>query len=791
MVFRSWLKWRKTKTKSRRASPRRREFYRPQVEQLEDRQLLATLTVNTVLDTNARDTVLTLREAILVANNTLPIPVLTPQEQAQISGPPTSPAPDTIAFDIPGTPGVVRTINVGSGGLGALPEITDPVIINGFSQPGSRPNSLSIGSDAILLIELNGAGAGAGANGLHISAGNSEVRGLVINRFVAIVGPDGSRDGGNGILITGNGSNGNGSNGNGGNLIQGNFIGIAATAPHVVQPNGNNGVLVRDSSDNLIGGTTPEARNVISGNVLHGIDIRGSSASFNLVQGNYLGTNPDGDQARGNGEHGMRITNAPNNTVGGTAAGARNVISANRDGVFIVGLVTSPGTAGTIGTAAIGNLVQGNFIGVTASGSGNLRNQESGIELFDAANNIIGGLVPGAGNTIAFNGDDGVFVSGTNTGSLSTGNAILANSIFSNGQLGINLRGAELPTRVTLNDIGDPDIGPNNLQNFPVLTAITPAGVIVGTLNSLANTRFRIEFFASDAALADPSGHGEGQTFLGSIEVFTDSAGNAPLAFTPTAAIAGRFVTATATRLVRDSEGTTFFDTSEFSRAIFEGCTPNQAFVFGLYRDVLIRLPDVNGFNGWVSALDRGLLTRAQVAAGFWTSPEHRGIEVRLFYEHLLDRTPSAAERAPWVNALLGGLSTADVVIQIIVSPEFQARHASNEAFVSTLYQRLFKRSGSADEVLSWVRVLQRRVNDRAGVAASFLGSREAFLQALNFYYSNYLGRGADGAGLNGWLIELENARQTPTSLNVNFLASDEYFRHQQTLPCFVPVGPS
>ena len=76
---------------------------------------------------------------------------------------------------------------------------------------------------------------------------------------------------------------------------------------------------------------------------------------------------------------------------------------------------------------------------------------------------MAGRIKPGAGNTIAYSDAVGVAVySGT-------GRTIRGNSIFGNGGLGIDL----LNDGVTPNDLGDPDIGPNNLQNFPLVTTIT------------------------------------------------------------------------------------------------------------------------------------------------------------------------------------------------------------------------------------------------------------------------------------------------------------------------------
>ena len=139
------------------------------------------------------------------------------------------------------------------------------------------------------------------------------------------------------------------------------------------------------------------------------------------------------------------------------------------------------------------------------------------------------------------------------------------NSIANNGLLGIDL-GAN---GVTANDAGDGDTGANNLQNFPVLTSAQVVSstqvAIVGTLNSTANSQFRIEFFSS--AAQDRTGHGEGQTYLGFVNVTTDGSGNASFNTTLTATVsAGSFVSATATR--SNATFTTFTDTSEFAQNV-------------------------------------------------------------------------------------------------------------------------------------------------------------------------------------------------------------------------------
>jgi hypothetical protein len=191
--------------------------------------------------------------------------------------------------------------------------------------------------------------------------------------------------------------------------------------------------------------------------------------------------------------------------------------------------------------------VQGNRIGINVAGTGVLGNQGSGIHV-NRSNNLIGGTVAGEGNIIAFNLLRGIVI-GSSSSLIK--NRINRNSIFSNGSLGIDLG----DNVVTLNDTGDADIGPNNLQNFPVITEARTNGSISGSLNSTANTTFRIEFYVNDDC--DASGHGEGQTFLIAVNVVTDASGNATFSVNAGSLVLSKKITATAT----DPNG----NTSEFS----------------------------------------------------------------------------------------------------------------------------------------------------------------------------------------------------------------------------------
>ena len=416
------------------------------------------------------------------------------------------PLTQTADFSIGG--GGPQTINV-TGAV--LPTITGPVILDAAATQE--------GFTGTPIIQLNGAGV-SGSDGLVLTGGGSTVRGFVINRF---------RDG---IVLTGGG----------GNTVAGNYIGTdtggtARPGQHPLRR------ARRSSSNNLIGGATPADRNVISGNNVDGINVSGSG---NTIAGNYIGTDLTGMIDLGNGEDGIWLNGGSANTIGGTSATARNVISGNDwSGI-------------AISNAGSGHVIQGNYIGVNAAGAVlGVGNTNDGVRIYDGSNHQIGGTAAGAGNVIAGNSLRGVAIDS------GTGHSVRGNAIYSNGGLGIDVG---VDGAVTFNDAGDVDTGANNLQNFPVLTAAATTGsqiTIAGTLNSTANGTFRIEFFASPSP-GDPSGYGEGERYLGSATIATNGSGNATFSTTlgPTVVVAlGERITATATN-------TTSGDTSEFSASI-------------------------------------------------------------------------------------------------------------------------------------------------------------------------------------------------------------------------------
>ncbi|MDD5542294.1 MAG: FG-GAP-like repeat-containing protein [Acidobacteriia bacterium] len=363
-------------------------------------------------------------------------------------------------------------------------------------------------------------------------AANNNIGGIAAGTANVISGNSGE-----GVSIYGQGASGN--------QIQGNLIGVNSTGTTPLS--NRDGVVIYNGTNTLIGGTTAGARNVISGNEVAGIEIETSVSVNNLVQGNFIGTNASGNGAIGN-VFGVVINDAPDNIIGGVTSGSRNVVSGNSNlGISVVG------------ANAINNTIQGNYIGTDSSGNFAIPNGFYGISL-QSSMTMIGGVAQGAGNTIAFNQSSGVIIQ--NTSGLN--DSIRGNSIYANSGLGIDLGGNGSPIP---NDSCDPDTGPNNLQNYPLLNSAlaSSSGIsILGTLNSTSNTTFSVDFFSNQ--VCDPSGYGEGQTFLGTANVTTDGSCNANLNVTlPTPVTPGFFLTATAT----DPSG----NTSEFSQCrVVTGC---------------------------------------------------------------------------------------------------------------------------------------------------------------------------------------------------------------------------
>jgi hypothetical protein len=316
-----------------------------------------------------------------------------------------------------------------------------------------------------------------------------------------------------------------------------NYIGTDASGQHAI-PNVQNGIELESGYAN-IGGIG--LGNVISGNHGSGIHILGSSGSaYNGISGNKIGVTADGGSKLGNYIHGIMIEDSNNNFIGGnTADGSGNLIGGNgNQGIDIEG------------SNSTNNIVQGNAIGTSFNGALDLGNNTEGVAV-GGDNTIVGGTTGNTGNVIAHN-QGGIFV-------YSLQNTMRGNSIHDNEvQLGIDLvTGSGNP--VTPNDSLDADDGPNYLQNFPVITAVSVVGPQVrlqGRYSSEINSDYVLDFYSNRHC--NSWGNGEGESWLGSTGVSTNSIGLGlfDVSF-PLTTIVGYIFTCTATDFIGD--------TSEFS----------------------------------------------------------------------------------------------------------------------------------------------------------------------------------------------------------------------------------
>lgn len=308
------------------------------------------------------------------------------------------------------------------------------------------------------------------------------------------------------------------------------------------------------------------------------------------LEGSFVGIDPTGHVANPNGL-GVGVFGG-SGVIGGPDLAARNVISGNAVGVGIASL--SLGGSSLLASAP-GGLIANNLIGTDASGSANAGNTVAGVAVIGSGNSV-GGTAANLPNVIAFNGQAGAGVvvaalqagGGSPISLSSTGDLISGNSMFANRNLGIGLlnvsssavlpllstSSADLPAAIA-GLLGSLDLGvlpnvhfrtsgegPNNLLNYPDLASASTSGgvtTVLGTVDGAPNTAYRLEFFTSPSP--DPTGYGEGQTYLGSASVTTDAKGYGPIRFTsPMLVPSGQVIASTAI----DPNN----NTSEFSNAV-------------------------------------------------------------------------------------------------------------------------------------------------------------------------------------------------------------------------------
>lgn len=480
---------------------------------------------------------------------------------------------DSIAFSIGNGTQTIQAIK-------NLPFISDPVIIDGTTQPGFSGTP---------IIVLNG--AASIDYGLRLTKGPTTVRGFVINGFPlggisvgsaqfqrddditvegCYVGTDvtgtqavpngggqnGSKDeGGINVFFSGNntigsalrhnlisGNNGPGITVNGssptGNVLHGNIIGLDASGL-VALPNRGPGILLLNTNHQTIGDTAASATNYISGNMSDGIELRHSTVFTNRIRANYIGLDQDGLNPVPNGGAGIFINGSTGNRIGGLERKYGNFISGNSIGI-------------RIDSGAKGDTIISNYIGSDAASFGEFGNTTDGILVANSSGNMIGSIDPQMGNSIRYN-KTGITVRN------STGVTIWGNSLYSDRQGGIKL------------------VNGNNMQPAPKLDSAVSSGgntTIYGKLHAEAAKSFHIEYFKNETC--PPSSGGEGKTFIGTQTVTTDASGNAMLSFTAPGMFEDSSMTATAT----DPGG----NTSQFSPCL---CCAEVRTRF---------TPDVNGF---------------------------------------------------------------------------------------------------------------------------------------------------------------------------------------------------
>lgn len=497
-----------------------------------------------VADLPGTDGLISLREAIVAGNNTV--------------------GPQVIGFNIPtsddGFDGTAFTIRP----LSELPPLSGgSTTIDGTTQSAFSGNTNPAGPE----IVLNGGRLEPCGSGLEINSANNVIHGLVINDFATEPDVCGQR----GIVVTTPQAIGN--------IVSGCFIGLDASGTAIA---GNtDGVFIDNgATNNRIGGVSSAERNVISGNVSTGIALY---AGGNIVLGNFVGTDVTGTVALGNRER---------DGIAVGPGGEHNLIQGN--------IISGNGLSGIrLEESSTSNTVRENLLGTDVTGTMALGNREDGIRAGGDGNTILGNLISGNavdgvgfyrannnvvrsnrigtdinGNPSLGNGEHGVQVCcGASTGNrvednLIAGNVqegvaifegglrnpISRNRILGNGLLGIRLGdGGPLA-----NDPGDADTGPNESMNYPVLDLVlaAPGQLIVrGTIDTQDPAHVLIEFFANPVPTpgGDPSGHGEGAVFLGTVR--PNANGTFVATLPPT--LAGTIITATAT----DAAG----NTSEFA----------------------------------------------------------------------------------------------------------------------------------------------------------------------------------------------------------------------------------
>lgn len=586
-----------------------------------------------------------------------------------------------------------------------------------------------------------------------------------------------------------------------GNVVEGNLIGTTFDGLSPLANNGD-GVFIIGAPNNTIGGSAAGARNILSGNARHGVTIFQATASGNVVQNNFIGSDINGTINIANGDDGIRIDGAPSNVVRGNVlsgnsgatqnglsivnAGANgNRVVGNFIGVDPSGLLALPNAAAgvaigggaqnnTIGgttsadaneivenrdhgvviqdAGTSGNVVEGNFIGVNilpaASGIHNLANVGDGVFIDTASNNTIGGTVSGAGNTIAFNTGAGVFVNNA------TGNSIFENSITENSAI-----------------IDGPA---GTLNVIPTLTsAVSTTNTIVsGSLVFPSANTYRLEFFSNPSS-------GFGSDFIGSAMV-TGGPGNVPFVATlPIVVNNTRFITATAT----GQDNTTNRYATPFvavqTPGIFTFSAPAYA-AQASTGSVTITVNRTGGSDGSVgvhySTTDSSAVagTDYTTAAGDLTfgpgDATPKTFTVKINPNASGNRSFLVSLTTPTGGAVVG-LPGSAVVNIIAPLPQ------GNAQTVNQIFLVVLGRPADTTGLKFWTDQLAQGVSVEQ-VVLGIEGSMESLTHQVQTLFQSFLRRAADSQGIQDWTAFLI-AGGTIEQVKAGILGSPEYFKTQ------------
>jgi parallel beta-helix repeat protein len=444
-------------------------------------------------------------------------------------------------------------------------EIIDPVVINGIDSSQNPVCPSVLPSPVIISRDLTDS-FNADFSGLKISSSNNIIAGLNIQNFGDI--DNGINSGG--ILIN-SGTN---------NIIKCNLIGTNETG---AQAKGNlYGVIIK-SNQNIIGGSNPNDKNLISGNVYSGIQITGNN---NIIENNYIGVTFDGNSALPNEKQGISVSGGFNQIRNNLISGNKNNgiktdlnstteinldimgntigLNANKtakvpneqNGIYLEyaqkvkigdGTIVNANTISGNGENGIllynhlsassisdpeyfYTLIQGNYIGTNQSLANGFGNAKNGIQVAGGQRYKIGGRNQNEGNKIFYNGEDGVniqqreyvFYGGQIQNSNSSYGVINLNEFTGNGGIGIDLVSEESNNGITPNDVDDVDSGANNLQNYPVINSVVNNGsdlTVSGTLNSPGFNANVYIDIYANDVGTDTQKDREGKYYAGSVDV--------------------------------------------------------------------------------------------------------------------------------------------------------------------------------------------------------------------------------------------------------------------------------